>query len=152
MSVDRALAQLARLIEAADVVPRMRWADPDAGAAPSLAEYPEGPEAAFELAPGSAEDGGQLGCLPARVRLTVRWRTRYRIAGSRQATLAQMQRDWVAVRNATMFSPTAWEQGTTGIGLILLGPMTFEGPMLAPGQTSPRHVAMAADFIVEIDQ
>lgn len=152
MSVDLALERIARLIEGAATVDPMRWIDPDAGAVVSLAEYPEGPEAAFELAPGTAEDAGQGGCIPARFRLTVRLRIRYRLAGSRQANLARMQHDWVAIRNATMFAPGAWDYANTGLTLVLLGPLAPEGVLLSPGQTTARHVAAGADFTLELDQ
>lgn len=151
MSVDLALRHLARLVESADVRDPLRWVDPDAGAVVSLAEYVEGPHAAFELVPGSVQDGGEGGCTPGRTRLTVRLRVRYRVAGSRHALGVRMMADWDAVRLVTMYAPGTWEQGTTGLALVLLGPMIFEGPLLGPGQTSPRHAVMAADFTLELD-
>ena len=151
MSVDLALSHLARLVESAAVRDPLRWVDPDAGAVVSLAEYPEGPHAAFELVPGTVQDGGEGGCTPGRIRLAVRLRVRYRVAGSRHALGVRMMADWDAIRLVTMYAPGSWEQGTTGLSLVMLGPMIPEGPLLGPGQTSPRHAVMGADFALELD-
>jgi hypothetical protein len=152
MSIRTALERLVDLIEMADTDggTLLQANDDDHGMPPMLGVLPEGPGRAFELSPGSAEDGGEGGCIPARVRLTVRLRVRYRMAGSRLDRLTRMDSDWQAIRDATMFAPGQWQTVTSTISYIGLGGYTVEA-IISPGQTVPTHEVMAADFIVEVE-
>lgn len=150
MPIEEAIERLGQLIESADTTPLLQGIDNDSGHVVELAAVPEGPERAFELVNGSGEDGGEGGCSDARMILRVRLRVRFRLAGSRRARMAAMQTTWKAIRNVTARNPGGWLHATTGITTVDLGAYSVEA-LITPGQVTPTHEAMSAEFYLEVD-
>jgi len=150
MPITAAVRRIIELIEGAASTEQLQCIDPDSGEVPELYAVPDGPERAFDIAPGSIADAGEGGCIPARVRLSLRLRVRYRLAGSRIGRLVSQQSDWQAIRDALDYSPGTWQQSTTGICVVITGPFGIE-PLSAPGQLEPSHEAISFTVELEVD-
>lgn len=145
MPIEAAMFRLRELLQLADTSEGLSWAPPE-----ELGMVPEGPHRAFTLRSGSAEDGGEGGCTSTRVVLRVALQVRYRLTSPSFDRMVAQHRDWTAIRDTCTRSPGAWSYGTTGILTVVLGPFTV-APIINPGQGSPTHEALQAEFTLEVD-
>lgn len=128
------------------------WLDPDHGSAPELGAAMEGIDRLFELASVRAVDAGEGGCVSARLRIFADLRIRYRDRGSRMGLAVQQAEDVRLLRDAIMFTPSAWNYGSTGLTSVLLGEASSPEPLGADDSVEPPvHEVITIPLTLEVD-
>jgi len=128
------------------------WLDPDHGGVPELGAAMEGVDRLFELANVRALDAGEGGCVSARLRIFADLRIRYRDRGSRMGLAVQQAEDVRLLRDAIMFTPSAWNYSTTGLTSVLFGEATGPEPLGADDSVEPPvHEAITIPLTLEVD-
>lgn len=152
MSIVDALRRVAYLVEgvAPETGGPFVWQDRDAGACPPLESAYEGADRLFDLADVLTADAGEGGCVPARVRLSVSLRIRYRTAGSRHALSAQQADDVRRIRDQLMFTPADYDFPSTGLDAIFLGTPGPAAPVVNLGQTVAVHEILTIPLTMEV--
>ena len=154
MGVEASLRRVCELVESADVShgERFTWNDPDQGAALGLGDAIEGVDRLFEVAEVRAVDGGEGGCVPARVRVEATLRVRYRTVGSAMGRAVQQAEDVRLIRDAIMFDPPAWSYSTTGLLSVLCGESTAPEEIGALDLAEPSaHEVITIPLTLEVD-
>jgi hypothetical protein len=153
MGVEASLRRVCELVESAEVShgERFTWNDPDQGAVADLVDAIEGVDRLFDIAGVRAIDGGEGGCVPARVRILATLRIRYRVAGSAMGRAVQQAEDVRLIRDAIMFDPAAWSYSTTGLLSVLCDESTGPESLGALDPADDVHEIITIPLTLEVD-
>jgi hypothetical protein len=153
VSIVAAVRRVSELIGQATITgsgTRLQSIDAGHGQPLDMASQPEGPTRPYDLQVTATEDGGEAGCISTRVRVSALLTVRYRLAGSRLERGAQQAADYTAIRDVTCYAPATWQQSSTGLVGMQLGPYAI-APLINAGQLSGTHELMTATFVLEVD-